>query len=126
MMVVSAYVFIGLSVLVGLFQIALIFGAPLGEYTLGGKFPGKLPGKLRIAAAVQIVILGVFVFFAVSKAGVALSEYYSAARIGIWFTAAFFLFGTAANLSSESRKERLVMGPANIIACICTLILALG
>lgn len=49
-MLLFAYVFIGLSVLISLLQIALALGAPLGEFTLGGKFTGKLPLKMRITA----------------------------------------------------------------------------
>jgi hypothetical protein len=36
-----------------LFQIALVFGAPWGEYTMGGKFHGKLPIKISIIIAIM-------------------------------------------------------------------------
>jgi hypothetical protein len=42
-MLIFAYIFIVLTVIITLFQLALAFGAPLGEFTLGGKFPGSLP-----------------------------------------------------------------------------------
>jgi hypothetical protein len=41
--IIFAWIYIVLTIFVAVFQLALIFGAPLGEYTLGGRYPGKLP-----------------------------------------------------------------------------------
>jgi hypothetical protein len=125
-MILAANIFIVLSIVIVIVQLALAFGAPLGEYTLGGKFPGKLPIKMRVAALIQILILLLFVFFVTSKAGIAFEQYYSIGRIGVWFVVAFFTLGSFVNLSSPSKKERLIMGPANIIALISTLVVALN
>lgn len=125
-MIIFANIYIALTVIIAIFQLALAFGAPLGEYTMGGKFPGKLPIKMRVAALIQILILLIFVFLVIAKAGIAFEQYYSVGRIGIWFIVAFFIFGTIINLSSPSSKEKLVMGPANIIAFISTLVVALS
>jgi hypothetical protein len=125
-MVLAANIFIVLSIVIAIFQLALALGAPLGEYTMGGKFPGKLPNKMRAAALVQILILLFFVFIVTSKAGIAFEQYYGFGRIGIWFIVAFFIFGSIVNLSSPSKKEKLVMGPANIIAVISTFLVALN
>lgn len=125
-MIKFANIFIVLSIIIAIFQLALALGAPLGEYTMGGKFPGKLPMKMRIAALAQIIILLFFVFIVMTKAGMAFEQYYSIGRIGIWFIVLFFVFGSIMNISSSSKKEKLVMGPANIIALICTLIIAIG
>jgi hypothetical protein len=122
----AAYVFLVLAVLVALFQLALAFGAPWGEFTMGGRFPGKLPNSMRVAAIVQIAILGVFVLIVLSRSGLAFASMESFGRIGIWFVVAFFVFGTILNVSSESKKEKYVMGPANIIALISLLFVALG
>ena len=125
-MVFAAYVFIVLSVVIGLFQLALALGAPLGEYTMGGRFPGKLPSSMRIAAVVQLVILFLFVAVVASKAGLVLEQYHGAARVGAWVVVVFFGLGTVMNLSSPSKKEKLIMGPANVIALVSTLVVALG
>ena len=58
-----------------LFQAALILGAPWGEYTMGGIYPGKLPARMRAAAGVQIVILLLFASIAASRAGIALAGF---------------------------------------------------
>jgi len=96
------------------------------EYTMGGKFPGKLPNKMRVAALIQILILLGFVFIVMTKAGIAFEQYYNFGRIGIWFIVVFFILGSVMNVSSPSRKEKLIMGPANIIALISTLVTALN
>ena len=49
---IFAYLFFALSVFIAAFQLALAFGAPLGEFTLGGKYPGKLPPKIRVLTLV--------------------------------------------------------------------------
>ena len=125
-MILFANIFIALTIMIAIFQLALAFGAPLGEYTMGGKFPGKLPIKMRVAALVQIIILLFFDFVVITKAGMAFDQYHNVGRIGIWFIVAFFVFGSFVNLSSPSRKEKIVMGPANIIALISTLVVAIS
>lgn len=125
-MILLVNIYIALTILIVLFQFALVFGAPLGEYTMGGKFPGKLPVKMRIAAVIQIFILLLFVSVVIAKAGIALEQYHRIGRIAIWFVVAFFILGSIVNLSSPSRKEKLVMGPANIIALIITLLIAIS
>jgi hypothetical protein len=123
---IFAYIFIVLSIAIALFQVVLALGAPLGEYTLGGKYPGRLPNKLRIAAVFQILILFIFTATVVSKSGIAFEAFYTMARIGIWVVFAFFIMGTILNLSSPSKKEKIVMGPLNIIALICSFMVAIS
>lgn len=124
-MINFAFIFMSLAGVIAIFQLALALGAPLGEYTMGGKFPGKLPAKMRVAAIIQIFILLFFVLVVVIKAGIAFEELNSLGKIGIWFIVAFFGFGTFINFSSPSKKEKLVMGPANVIAFISTLMVAI-
>jgi hypothetical protein len=123
---IFGYIFTGLSIAIALFPLVLALGAPLGEFTLGGKYPGKLPVKLRIAALLQILILFIFNMIVLSKAGLAFDFMSDFSRIAVWFVFAFFILGSIMNLSSPSKKEKIVMGPLNIIALICTFILALA
>lgn len=121
-----AFIYLLLTVCIVVFQLSLALGAPLGEYTLGGKFPGQLPPKLRLAALVQIVILLLFAAIVAARAEVALVEYHEMSRIGIWFVVAFFVLGSVVNLLSQSKKERHIMGPANIVAFICSFMVAIN
>lgn len=121
-----AYIFIVLSLAVAVFQVALVLGAPLGELTLGGKFPGRLPGKIRILAMVQFVIILFFASIVASRAGLAFAGMANFSRIGGWVVFGFFILGSLANLSSPSKKEQMIMGPLNIVALISSLVVALG
>lgn len=120
------YVFVGLAVFIGIFQVLLALGAPLGEFTMGGRFPGKLPNQMRVAALVQIVILYFFTAVVMSKAKLGFESFVNMARIAIWFVLAFFVMGSFVNFSSPSKKEKYVMGPLNIAALISVLMVALS
>lgn len=125
-MIYATIIFVILLVAVALVQLALAFGAPLGELTLGGRYKGQLPMKLRFATLIQILILCLFAIMALAKAQLAFEKLYSASIVGMWFIVIFFVFGNVMNWSSRSKKERYVMGPANTIALICALIIAIG
>ena len=125
-MTFAVVIFLTLCAIVALFQLALALGASWGEYTMGGRFPGKLPTKMRIAAVIQIIILLGIVFIVLIKSGWALSQFYSIGRIGIWFVAAFFVLGSILNLSTPSKGERAIWGPVNILLLITSLIVALS
>ncbi|MFO7706290.1 MAG: hypothetical protein R6V43_14355 [Halopseudomonas sp.] len=124
-MTITVAVFLFLTSIVILFQLALALGAPWGEYTLGGKFPGKLPSKMRIAALAQIVVLMLFGAIVLARSGLAFSALHPFSRTAIWFVAGFFVLGTIANLTTPSRRERLLWGPANLIMLIATSLIAL-
>jgi hypothetical protein len=125
-MTFAVVIFLTLCTIVTLFQLALALGAPWAEYTMGGRFPGKLPPKMRIAALIQIIILLGMAFIVLIKSGWALSHFYSIGRIGIWFVAAFFVLGSILNLSTPSKGERAIWGPVNILLLITSVIVALN
>ena len=125
-MTFAVVIFLVLCAIVALFQLALALGAPWGEYTMGGRFPGRLPSKMRIAALIQIIILLGMAFIVLIKSGWAFSQLYSIGRIGIWFVAAFFVVGSILNLSTPSKGERAIWGPANILLLITSIIVALN
>jgi hypothetical protein len=124
-MFLPVYLFIFMCGFVALFQMALAFGAPLGEYTLGGKFPGKLPAKMRIAALFQIMVLGVFVTIVLIHTDMVNTRLDSIGSIGIWVVTAFFVPGSILNISSPSKKERALWGPANVVMLALSLYIAL-
>jgi len=122
---IFAYIFNALMIAIIIFQLALALGAPFGDFTMGGKYPGRLPTKMRIVALIQILILLLFGSIVISRAGIALERFYNVAVIGIWFIVAFFILGSIVNLASPSKKEKLIMGPINVIALLCSLIVAI-
>jgi hypothetical protein len=125
MILIFAWTFVALSLIVLLLQLALLFGAPLGEYTLGGQFPGKLPPKIRAAVVVQIAILLFFNLIVMARSQLFLSVHHDLSRIGIWFVVAFFVLGAIMNLASPSPKEKMTMGPLNLLALLAAFMVAM-
>lgn len=125
-MIFAVIIFLILCVIVAFFQFTLALGAPWGEYTMGGRFPGKLPPKMRIAALVQIIILFILSLVVLTKSGLAFSQFYPIARIAIWFVVAFFVLGSIINFATPSKKERVIWGPANILLLTISIIVALS
>jgi len=122
----AAKIFFVFSVVVSIFQLALALGVPWGEYAMGGKFPGKLPIKMRILAVLQIVVIMFFTAIVLTKAGMILSNYYNLSRIAIWFVIAYFVLGSILNLITNSKGERLIWGPITVLMLISSIIVAIS
>ena len=99
-----AFAYAGLAALPVLMHLAVAAGAPLGRFTVGGRFPGRLPPLWRGLALVQAALLG-------TMAGAVL------ARVGIgptllaplfWPAVGLTLLSLVANAASPSRPERLL------------------
>ena len=125
-MIFAVTIFLILSVIAALFQLALALGAPWGEYAMGGRFPGQLPVKMRIAALFQIVILLGIAFIVWTRSGLAFNQYYAFSKIAIWFVVAFFTLGSILNLLTPSKGERLVWGPVNLVLLAISIFVALN
>ena len=117
--------FFVISVIVTLFQLALAFGAPLGKFANGGKFPGSLPKNMRFLPFIQIVILWLFVYIVSIESNIISNQPSALGSIGIWFVVAFFFLGSILNLSTPSKPERIVWGPVNVITFIAVLLIAI-
>jgi hypothetical protein len=124
-MTIIAYLFIFLILIVILFQIALALGAPWGEFAMGGRFPGRLPPRIRLLNVVQIVVLLFFIIVVLAKSQLAFPGLYPFSRVAIWFVFGFFILGTLMNIITPSKKERLIWAPVNAILLILSLLLAL-
>lgn len=110
--------------LVCFFQLALVFGAPLGEYTQGGGTRGKLGRAGRIGAAVSIIILLVMSQAILATQNVGLFVGFPAWLLETlkWLTFAYSVLGVLMNWASRSKKERMVWGPfASVMAVFVSL-----
>lgn len=125
-MLITSYLFLFFALIGSIFQLALALGAPLGEYTLGGRFPGKLPPKIRLAALFQILVMALFVVIVLTRSELIFQSLFQASRIAIWFVVGFFVLGSIANISSSSQKEKRLWGPVNIIMLILSILVALS
>jgi hypothetical protein len=109
------------------FQIALVAGAPWGEYTMGGQNKGTLPTQLRMGAAVSAVIMLAQAGHYLAQAGVLsplLDPQLNTVINWIWF--GFASAGLIMNSISRSKKERNTWVPVLLVSAICTLLVALG
>ena len=97
--------------LVVLFQLCLIFGAPWGQITQGGRYEGSLPVTRRVAAFSSVPILICMGASITSAAG--LSPYWEG-----WTGYAAIVMqtlSTTLNWITPSQKERLLWGPITSI-----------
>ena len=67
--VLAALVHLVATAIVVSFQLLLALGAPWGEYTMGGRFPGRFPPRMRVLAVVQAVVLSLLALVVLSAAG---------------------------------------------------------
>jgi len=106
-----AYAYTGLAALPVAMQLALAAGAPLGRYTVGGRYPGRLPPAWRALALVQAALLAAMALTVLDRAGLL--------GLGlpgwaVWPVLALTLLTTLANLVTPSRPERLLWGPVTV------------
>ena len=109
---ITALFYIFITFIVIVFQLALAFGAPWGEFTQGGRFKGTLPLSGRILAVLSVPIL-IFMGSSIASTAGLIFEWYrwtAYVTVGIQGLTAIF------NLITPSSKERLVWGPVTTIA----------
>ena len=125
-MIIAAYIALVVLTLLAVFQIALIFGAPIGRFAWGGQHR-VLPLNLRLGSLLSLVLYDTFGLFLMSKAGIwELIQDEQMLQIGLWVFTVYFALGVIMNGISRSKPERYVMTPVAAVLFICFLIVALG
>ncbi|MYM54528.1 hypothetical protein [Thalassovita mangrovi] len=109
------YALLCLGVIV--FQLLLIAGLPLGEYTQGGQNKGALPPRGRVMAALSILVLGFMALAILSAVGFAGGFW---PRWTGWVAVGLSALTSTLNWITPSRKERMFWAP------IATVMLALA
>ena len=96
---------------VAVMEILLIFGLPLGEFTMGGRYK-VLPPMYRLFAA-SSVILQLFGAAMILQGGGLMNMWFAGKVIKIicFVFAGFFAVNTVMNIISPSKKEKYVMTP---------------
>ena len=108
------------------FQLALVFGAPLGRFAWGGA-DRVLPARKRIGSVVSILLYAVFAWVFLMKAGLVpmvLPEV--VVDVAAWVIAAYFALGIALNAISRSKPERYTATPVAIVLTVLSVIVAIG
>lgn len=123
---IAATIFLTLTVVAVAFQLALAAGAPWGELTMGGAFPGQLPPRMRAVAVLSAALLSVFGAIVAARAGLALPRWRRAAQRLIWVVVAYTLVGVVLNAVTPSARERALWLPITVVLAGCALVVARG
>lgn len=124
---ISAWLNIAVLLLVTCFQIALISGAPWGEYAFGGRIQGVLPRNLRIGSALtSLIYLGIAGHY-LAQLGVFpkllendLNQAANWAIVGINGLALIM------NTITPSKKERMLWAPVALVLLATSIVIALN
>lgn len=90
-----------------LFQFCLSIGLPWGAASMGGKYPGVYPKKMRLVAVVNMILLSVLMVIVMVNADLILPQFFTFSEIAIWFVVVFYGMGTVLNTITPSKIERI-------------------
>jgi hypothetical protein len=126
-MTIAAFIATGLIVVLVVFQLALAAGAPLGAAAWGGRHPGVLPWRLRVASAVAgLVVYPLIALVILAAAGLIDGDWLPIDPvIAMWILAGFVALGLIANAISRSPPER-AWAPVSAVLAVCCAVIALG
>jgi hypothetical protein len=120
----AAMVFAAVAAAAVAFQLLLAAGAPLGEYAMGGAFPGRFPPVLRAAAVVQAALIAVMAAVILARAGLALASWVRISRPLAWGVVVFSGLSVILNLLTPSARERAIWAPVAAVMFTCSLLVA--
>lgn len=107
----AAVLYASLAALPFVMHVALAAGAPLGRFTVGGRFPGRLPPLWRGLALVQAgLLLGMALVVLERGLGIDLSL----PDLLFWPVLGLTVLTCIANAISPSRPERLLWTPVTV------------
>ena len=98
---------------------------PWGAASMGGKYPGKYPPKMRVVAIINMIVLCLIAAIVLSKADLLFPGLSPVSSIGIWFVVAFCALGTVLNTITPSKIER-IWAPVAFVQLITSIIVAIG
>lgn len=109
-----------------LFQLALVFGAPWGEYAYGGRFKGVLPPAARIASGISILLYVAIIghyYAQISVFPKLLDPIFN--NLANWAVVLICAQALVLNLITRSKKERAIWAPVALLLLIASFIIAL-
>jgi hypothetical protein len=122
---IAAIAFTALSTVTVLFQLALVCGAPWGEVTMGGRYRGALPRRIRVAPALSAVLIVGFAAVVLARAGMAFVDLHNLSTKLIWVVVAYCVVGSLVNYITPSKRERALWFPVVAVMLACSLVVAL-
>ena len=107
------------------FQVAIVLGAPLGEYAYGGQNPGILNLPLRIASAFSALVMFAIAGHYLAQLGVFTPLLDEAGNsIANWGFAVFAGLSAIANNITRSQKEKRLWGGTTVAMLLAAVIVA--
>jgi hypothetical protein len=119
----AAYIFLGVTVALALFQIALAAGAPWGRFAWGGA-QAKLSVALRIGSVVSLLIYSACAAIVSDRAKLVDVVGDDVSGVGAWVVAGFFSLGVVMNAISRSKPERFTMTPVALVLAASAYVVA--
>ncbi|QAY72039.1 hypothetical protein ET445_00535 [Agromyces protaetiae] len=121
----SAIAFVVILALLAVFQLALVFGAPLGRFAWGGQHR-VLPAKLRVGSFVSILVYAAIALLALDRVGAIDVVPDLVSTVGMWVVFGYFVLGILMNAISRSKPERYTMTPVVTVLAVLSLLIALS
>lgn len=125
MTIPAAVAVCALLLALGVFQLLLAAGAPLGQFAWGGA-DRVLPQRLRIGSVAATVLYAAFATVVLDRAHLVSVLPDQLKAVGIWVIAGAFLLGAIPNLVSKSQPERYLMAPVTVLLSLLCLVIGLG
>ena len=122
---IFAFVYALATAVVVVFQAGVAAGKAWGEYTMGGRYPGRLPALLRVAALAQAVLLVVLAAIVLDAAGVGDLGWVAKAGWLSWVPVVVSGTSLVLNASSSSEAEKRTWVPVAIVLLVSSVAVAL-
>jgi len=126
LVIAAAAPYLAVTIIAVGFQLALAASAPWGGFAMAGRYPGRFPAPLRVAAVVQAFILALLAAVVVARAGVAFDAWASVASWLVWVVVAFSALSLVLNAITPSQRERRLWVPVAVVLLGSSLIVAFG
>jgi len=111
--------------LVVLFQLGVASGRAWGEYTMGGRYPGRLPAVMRVAALVQAAVLAVLAAVVLDAAGLLALGWTDDIEWLPFVPVVVAALSLVLKASSRSEPERRTWTPVAIVLLVSSLAVAI-
>jgi hypothetical protein len=121
----AAAVFCVLLSGLGVFQLALVAGAPFGHFAWGGRHR-VLPKPLRLGSAISVLIYALMAILVLNRADLIAFLPRAVSNAGTWLIVVYALVGVGLNAASRSKPERYAMVPVAFLLFVLSLAVALG
>ncbi len=117
----AAWLYAALTAVVCTFHLAIIFGAPFGHLTMGGRWSGALPIEGRFLSAASAMLLAVMALVVLARARLIA---WVLPCWAIWVVVGFQALAVVEHVATPSAAERALWLPQILVALVCAVVVA--